>query len=102
MTRVVTKSIPDRLRNIEPYTTEPEPMWEMRRVCEAFMLPVRAATKLVPVAHKRRVMTPCRDWRFRQIISLIDRAGINLLACRYNRQFSRHEIMAALNDSIRN
>ena len=101
MQAVTLKSIPDRLRETEPYTTDPEPLWEMQRIAEAFMIPGEKAAKLVPKEHKHRRVIKCRDWRFNRIVALITRDGIEALAIRYNRQFSRAEIMAAVDESAK-
>lgn len=89
---IATKSIPDRIRALEPYLPG---RWAASDVCRAFMVPM-TAMKLVPADHKYRYWIDSMDWRFRRCIYLLDREGIEYIALRHGRQYSRHEIMEAL------
>ena len=97
---IARRSIPDRLRQVEPTVTEPEPLWEMKRICAAFMVNIDNAARYIPKECKHRHRMFVKDWRFMKFNILIDRRGIEALAIRYNRQFARHEIMRAVDDSI--
>lgn len=95
------KSVPDRLREVKPYCTDPEPLWEMRQICAAFKVPSEKATKLIPKGCKKRQMLNTVDWRFRICVTLINRAGVEALALRYSREHTRGELMAALDASVK-
>ena len=91
----------DRLRALTPRLIDGEPWWEWARVLEALhVYDHRRAAHVVRPEHKRKTIIQGRDWRFRTIIQLVDRAGVEALVLRYGGRISRAELMEAVDTSV--